>query len=406
MLPVYRSAEHNKLGDGGVKMQKLLKCGKILSVRDGNIITDGVIVVKDDVIVFIGKANEYQTSSPVQEIDLSGMTVLPGMIDCHTHLKLHFGDPPGEIYPEPELYEMLKCVRNMRWDIRCGLTTIRNLSERSYRAVPLKHAINNELIPGPRILSGIRGIRPTHGWGMNAFGFDGVDALRKAIRENVAAGADLIKIYVTGEAWKDTSTACYMTKEEIQACTDEAHMVGLKIAAHCHGGIGLRYCLEAGIDTIEHGAMMTEDDINLFLKHGTTLIATFNPYMHEATLASPRSKEFVAGVKRVQANMNSVFPKALKSGIKFSIGTDARHGNYVFELETLVNFGLSPMEAICAGTYQAALALGIDNNTGSLEVGKWADIIAVNGDPLLNISALRDIRFVMKAGIQQELSEK
>ena len=387
-------------------MKSLLRCKKIITSKHDQVIGKGVIAIENDRIVFVGRETELGNCTKYEEIDLSHLTVLPGMIDCHTHLKLHFGDDPNEVYPEPELYEMLKCVRNMRWDIRSGLTTIRNLSERSMRAVAVRHAVNQGLIPGPRILTGVRGIRPTHGWGQNAYGYDGVEALRKAVRANVAAGADLIKIYVTGEAWKDTSTVCYMTEDEIRVCADEAHAVGLRIAAHCHGGSGLRLCLEAGVDTIEHGAMITEADIEGFLKYGSTLIATFNPYMHESTLSSRRPARFVTGVKRVQENMRKVFPKALKSGMKFSIGTDARHGNYVFELETLLSLGLKPIEAIRAATIQAAEALGIEDKVGSIEPDKLADIIGVPGDPLMNISDLRNVQFVMKEGLPQILSER
>lgn len=385
-------------------MLTLIKCGKVIDGTDNSPLKDVHILVEGEKIIALGKADQVKAPAGAKVVDLSQSTVLPGMIDCHTHLMLHFGDDLNEKYPEPELYDMLKSARNVRWDIRSGLTTIRNPSERSYRSVAVRHAVNQGLIVGPRILTGVRGIRATHGYGMNAFGFDGVEGLRKAIRENIAAGADLIKIYVTGEVWKDTATQHYLSREEIQTCVDEAHRVGLRIAAHAHGGVGLRYCLETRVDTIEHGGMMTEEDLNLFLKHGNTLVATFNPYLHETTLVPGRPPEFVAGVTKVQENMKRIFPKALKSGIKFTVGTDARHGNFVFELETLVQMGLSPMEAICAGTRQAAEALGILEKAGTLEPGKWADIIAVPKDPLENISNLRGVDFVMKGGVHLDLS--
>jgi imidazolonepropionase-like amidohydrolase len=158
------------------------------------------------------------------------------------------------------------------------------------------------------------------------------------------------------------------------------------------------------VDTIEHGSMINEEDISLFLKHGNTLVATFNPYLHETTIAPGRSPEFLAGVTKVQENLKGIFPKALRSGMKFTVGSDSRHGNFVFELETLVAMGLSPMEAICACTRQAAEALGILDHTGTLEPGKKADIIAVSQDPLEDISRLREVDFVMKDGCQQTLS--
>jgi imidazolonepropionase-like amidohydrolase len=150
-------------------------------------------------------------------------------------------------------------------------------------------------------------------------------------------------------------------------------------------------------------SMMTEEDVGLFLKHGTTLVATFNPYFHESTLKG-RPPEIAAKVIEAQENMRKIFPKAFQSGMKFTVGTDSRHGNFVFELEMLVQMGLSPLQAISACTRQAAETLGILQNTGTLEPGKWADIIGLPGNPLEDISRLREVNFVMKAGVRFDLS--
>lgn len=382
----------------------VLKCGRFIDGTGQPPMRDVCIVVDGDRIAEVGPAGEVQIPPEVNVIDLGQATILPGLIDCHTHLMLGFGDDLAEPYPQPELYQMLKCVPHMRTDLRCGITMIRNPSERSFRAAAVRHAINQELIPGPRILAGMRGIRATHGWGQNAYGFDGIDSLRRAIRENVEAGADLIKIYVTGENFSNTALMSYFSREEIHVCVEEAHRVGLRVAAHAHGGQGLRDCIEAGVDTIEHGTRLTEADIGLFLKHGTVLVATFNPYLHGSILVPGRSPEFVTGVTGAQNNVRDVFPKALRSGMKFTVGSDSRHGNFVFELETLVDLGLSPLEAISACTRQAAQALGLLDTTGTIEPGKWADIIAVPEDPTVNISRLRDVSFVMKGGVHYDLS--
>jgi imidazolonepropionase-like amidohydrolase len=302
------------------------------------------------------------------------------------------------------LYQMLKCAPNLRLDIRCGITTIRNPSERSFRAAAVRHAVNQGLIPGPRILAGMRGIRATHGWGQNAFGFDGVDAVRKAIRENVEAGADLIKIYTTGENYRDDANRAFFTRDEIQTCVDEAHRYGIRITAHAHGGPGLRDAVEAGVDSIEHGTRITEADVDLFLKHGTTLVATFNPYFHESTYLPGRPPEYEVGMAAARENMRTLFPVAFRSGMKFSVGSDSAHGNFVLELEMLVELGLSPLEAISACTRQAAETLGIQDRAGTLEVGKWADVIAVPDDATENISRMRNVHFVMKGGVRQDLS--
>jgi imidazolonepropionase-like amidohydrolase len=385
-------------------MSILIKCGRLIDGRGGVPVDNASILVEGERISEVGRTTEIKAPPGATVIDLTPSTVLPGLMDAHTHLMQQFGEDPNEKYPQPELYEMLKSVRNMRWDLRCGITTIRNPGERSWRAVPIRHAIEKGIIPGPRILTGLRGIRPTHGWGQNAFAFDGVDSLRRAIRENVEAGADLIKIYVSGSHFAGNGTKCYMTPEEIRVCTDEAHRVGLPVVVHCHGGAGVRYCVEAGVNTIEHLTMMNEEDIELFLKHGTILVATFNPYFHESTLAG-RPPEVAAKVIQAQENMRKVFPKAFKSGIKFTVGTDSRHGNFVFELEMLVQMGLTAMQAISACTRNAAETLGILEKTGTLEPGKLADIIGIPENPLENISRLRDVNFVMKAGVHYNLSQ-
>ena len=384
-------------------MSILIKCGRLIDGKGGDPLEHALILVEGQKITAVGRPMEVKVPPETKVIDLSQSTVLPGMIDAHTHLMQQFGDDPNEKYPQRELYEMLKSVRNMRWDIRCGITTIRNPGERSWRAIPIRHGIERGIIPGPRILTGIRGIRPTHGWGQNAFGFDGVESLRKAIRENIEAGADLIKIYVSGSHFAGNGTKCYMTPEEIHVCTEEAHRVGLPVVVHCHGGKGVKLCVEAGVKSIEHLTMMTEEDIELFLNHGTTLVATFNPYFHESTLVG-RTPEIAAKVIEAQENMRRIFPVAFKSGIKFTVGTDSRHGNFVFELEMLIQMGLSPIQAISACTRQAAETLGILSYTGTLEPGKWADIIGVPENPLENISRLRKVDFVMKAGVHLDLS--
>ncbi len=385
-------------------MLTVIRCGTLIDGTGRPPVPEARILVEGDRIAAVGDAAGVEAPPGAAVIDLSGSTVLPGLIDSHTHLMLGFGDDLEERYPQPELYQMLKCVPHLRADIRAGITTIRNPSERSFRAAAVRHAVEQGLIPGPRILAGMRGIRATHGWGQNAFGFDGVESLRKAIRDNVEAGADLIKIYATGENFRNTATKAYFARDEIQACVDEAHRVGLRVAAHAHGGPGLRDCVEAGVDTIEHGARITEADIELFLKHGTTLVATFNPYLHDSILVPGRPPEFVEGVTRAQENMRRIFPIAFRSGMKFTVGSDSRYGNFVFELETLVALGLTPLEAISACTRQAAEALGIGDRTGTIEAGKWADIIAAPEDPTRDISRLRSVHFVMKAGVRQDLS--
>jgi imidazolonepropionase-like amidohydrolase len=387
-------------------MPILIECGQLVDGSGRPPLRNARVLVDGDRIAAVGPAAQVPAPEGAEVVDLRDSTVLPGLIDCHTHLMLGLGEDPNAQYPQTELYQMLKCVPHLRTDIRAGITTIRNPSERSFRAAAVRHAVNQGLIPGPRIYAGMRGIRATHGWGQNAYGFDGAEALRRAIRENVEAGADLIKIYTTGENYPNTALRAYFTRDEIQTCVDEAHRAGIRITAHAHGGQGLRDALEAGVDSIEHGTRITEDDVELFLKRGATLVTTFNPYFHPATRgpAPPQYPEYEAGMGDARANVERLFPQALRSGMKFAVGSDSRHGHFIFELEMLVELGLRPLEAISACTRQAAETIGIGDRAGTLEAGKWADLIAVREDPTEDIARLRAVHFVMKGGARQDLS--
>ncbi|MBI3967422.1 MAG: amidohydrolase family protein [Chloroflexi bacterium] len=385
-------------------MATLITGGRLIDGTGRLPLRDAAVLVDGDRIAAVGPADQIGVPAEVERLDLGAATLLPGLIDAHTHLMMGFGEGTEESYPQPELYQMLKCVHHARIDIRCGLTTVRNPCERSFRPAAVRHAIEQGLIPGPRIVTGMRGIRATHGWGQNAYGVDAVDAIRRMIRENIAAGADLVKIYATGENFRNTATRAYFTRAEIEACADEAHRVGVPITAHAHGGPGLRDCVEAGFDAIEHGTCISEDDVELMLQRGTTLVATFNPYLHPTTLVPGRPPEWVAGVTAANDNMRRLFPQALRSGLKFTVGSDSRHGEFVFELETLVELGFSPLEAISAATKQAAEALRLADRLGTVEPGKLADLIAVPADPTENVSCLRDVCFVMKGGERLDLS--
>lgn len=378
---------------------KLVKSKALIDGTGGKPIEKGCVLIDGEKIKAVGLESQMKVPPGTETVDLSAEYVLPGLIDCHTHLGMRFDEPRGVTYPHEDLYRMLTSSKHMREMLRSGVTTIRNVSEKSFRAVVCRNAVESGLIPGPRMKIGTRGIRATHGWGMNAFGVDGVDNLLTFIRENLEQGADLIKIYVTGEVFRNTAMKHYYTDKEVQTIIDEVHKAGKMVAAHAHGGPGLRQALEAGVDTVEHGNMISEQDIEIMVKKGTWLIPTFNAYLHDDVLGTPgRPGEFVQGVEKARVNIDRNFPKALVNAVKFGVGTDARHGNYVFELENMVRLGVSANNAILAATKNGSVVCGMADQVGTLEPGKFADMISVPKNPLDNVSNLRDIHMVMKGG--------
>ncbi len=361
-------------------------------------VPDGALVIDGGRVVAVGPYASLRVPPGAEVLDLRDHWVLPGLFDAHTHLGMAFGEDLSRPIPHPEQYRMLVAARFLWMDLKRGITTIRDMSEPNLRGVPCRFALRERLLPGPRLLIGARGLRATNGWGQNAIPVDGPEAIRKAARENLREGADFIKIYVTGETFGDTATVQHYTRAEIEAAVDEAHRAGKRVAAHAHGGPGLRACLEAGVDTIEHGTRLEPEDIELFLKHGAWLVATLGPYWHDGILSPGRPPAFLSGVRAAQEAMARVFPLAFQAGVKLTVGSDSRHGEFIFELEMLVKLGLSPMEAIVAATRNAADACGILDQVGTLEPGKQADLIAVRENPLADISAVRRVEVVVQAG--------
>ena len=383
-------------------MAKLVRAGRLIDGTSGEPIPQGCLLIEGDRIKYVGPPGGVHTPPGAEVLDLTAFTVLPGLIDAHSHLGPFFGEDLSRLHPHEELYRMGTASRHLRLMLASGVTTMRNPSERSWRGVVCREAVRSGLLAGPRLWVGARGIRPTHGWGQNAFPVDGENSLRRFVRENIEGGADFIKIYASGEVFQNTAETGYMSRLEVRAVVEETHRVGKKVAAHCHGGEILNICLEEGVDFIEHGAMLAGEHLDLFQAHGAWLICTFNPYLHPSALEGERSSAHVEGVRRARANMEKRFPTALRSGIRFTVGTDGRHGNLAFELECLVRFGLSPLEAIQAATRDAAEACEMGDQVGTLEPGKLADLIATEGNPLQDISALHRVRLVMKEGLLYE----
>jgi len=358
-------------------------------------IPDGVLLIEGDRIVAVGSPQEVRIPSEAEILDLSDQTVLPGLIDVHSHISL----PPQLRSPDP--VRAFWVTRNLRRYLNSGVTTIRVVGEFNLLDVYCKHAVEAGVIPGPRLLSSGIPLDSSSGHGLGVT-VDGVEAVRKAVRENLRGGVDLIKIFVTPTLGARASqpTDHHYSQEEIAMAVEEAHRSGKRVAAHAHGGQGLRYCLAAGVDTIEHGLYITPADIDLIVEKGAWLVCTYGTLYHKDGLEKTLFSDEVLKARILQARAETPerFRRAYEAGVKYTVGTDNMIGFLAFELECLVKFGVSPMEAIVAATHRAAEACGVQDDVGTLEAGKLADCISVQGNPLQQIEVLHEVGLVMKGG--------
>lgn len=397
---------------------------KRMAIRAGHLI-DGksekpfdnvLILIEDDKIVAVTPGG---TPPPgVELIDLSKAFVLPGFIDVHTHVLLN-GDITAEDYDKQLLkdsipYRAILGARNARIALENGFTAIRDLETEGamYADVDVKKAIRNGEVPGPRMQVATRAMTPTGMYPLLGYSWelkmptgvqyvDGVDGARKAVREQVMYGADWIKYYSDrGYHFESDGVLHSMvnfTDEEAKAIVEEAHRLNRKVAAHAIGSDGIAAALRAGVDTIEHGDGLTEPLIDEMVKKGTVWVPTV---MVGVYVAPGRGGNWPKMVDLEKI----AFQKALKRNVKIALGTDAggsdwRELNEAREFQYYVDYGMTPMEAIRTGTIRAAEVLGWSDNAGTIEPGKWADMVAVSGDPLKDIKELQHVKFVMKAGV-------
>jgi imidazolonepropionase-like amidohydrolase len=340
-------------------------------------------------------------------LDWSDRFVMPGLVDAHSHISIvpGDGDQIGQLRQEV-VPQALRAVANLRRDLASGTTTLRVMTEEHFLDVQVRDAIEAGVIPGPRLLCGTRGITASNGHGRAHSAFDGVDEIRRGVRENFRRGADHVKIFATGGVSSPGTTlnASVYSREEIRAAVEEALRAGKYAAAHAHGGPGLRMCVEEGVSTIEHAGLATDDDVALMKERGAWLICTFSIFMHARGIeqGDGRNTAIMEKLRAARRVIAESFPRHLASGVRFASGTDGVHGCMPFELQTLVRFGVSPSDALLAGTRWAAEACRVDDQVGTLAPGRRADLIAVDGDPLREIEALQRVRLVMKDGVIHE----
>ena len=389
--------------------------GHALDVKTGKLLSDQTLVIEDGRIVSVGPTAEAKVPADAARIELPNATILPGLIDAHTHLTMEpkFGyDRLAISVPR----EALIGAKNARLTLMAGFTTVRNVGASGFSDVALRDAINAGDVPGPRLLVSGPALSITGGhcdnnmlpseYHATSDGVaDGIAAVQHKVRENIKYGADLIKVCATGGVLSlgDNPQHSQYTLEEMKAIVADAHRLGRKVAAHAHGAEGIRWAAEAGVDSIEHGSYIDDAAIAAMKEHGTYLVPTvyLGDWMFEHAEETHMPPPLLAKAHDVIPAARKNIAHAFSSGVKVAFGTDAAvypHGLNAHEFAVMVRLGLTPLQAIQAATINAADLLGWSGKVGSLEQGTWADIVAVDGDPIKDVTTLERVKFVMKGG--------
>jgi imidazolonepropionase-like amidohydrolase len=387
----------------------------VLDVRSGKMLNDQMLVIEDGKIVSSGALADAEVPSDALHIELPNATVLPGLIDAHTHLTM---DPKFgyETLALSTSRQALIGAKNARLTLLAGFTTVRNVGAQDFSDVALRDAINAGDVPGPRLLVSGPALSITGGHcdnNMLPFEYhatsdgvaDGISAVQHKVRENIKYGADLIKVCATGGVLSlgDNPQHSQYTLEEMKAIVADAHRLGRKVAAHAHGAEGIRWAAEAGVDSVEHGSYIDDAGIAAMKEHGTYLVPTLylGDWMIDNAGLTRLPPPLLAKAKEVIPAARKNIARAFAAGVKVALGTDAAvypHGLNGREFAVMVKLGLTPLQSIQAGTVNAADLLGWSGRVGTLEPGAWADIVAVDGDPLKDITTLERVKFVMKGG--------
>lgn len=392
-----------------------IRAGRLIDGTGGPPLTDTVVLIEGDRIVGIG--SHLQVPPGARVIDLSAYTVLPGLIDAHTHICFAPQDGKDPVLQKSVPFRALEGAAAARASLEAGFTTLRDLDSEGadFADVAVRDAIRNGLVPGPRLLVSTMALSITAGH-MNLVGLapaiderlpqvaaitDTLDDMVREVRRQVKYGADWIKLYATGSMRhvdpKTLEPLAQVSEAQVRAVVEEARRWRRDVAAHAYGGDGARAAILGGVRSIEHGALLDRAAIRLMAERGTY----FCPTLSNFTPATALSGYPGAIVQRVMVRHKEAFQEALRAGVKIAFGTDAgrvKHGTNAGEFELMVGLGMEPMRAIQAATSVAAELLRMEDEIGSVRPGLQADLIAVGGNPLEDVKLLQDVRFVMKAG--------
>ena len=396
----------------------VLKAAHLFDGRADRAVSPGVVVVKGDRIVAVGAGATVPPGA--ETIDLGDATLMPGLIDAHTHVTFEMTAD----WKQDELNQLKKPIPQLaleasvfaRRTLEAGVTTVRDVGSEELLDVGLRNAIAAGVVPGPRMLVSVNAIGATGGhcdltgYRPGALGkdagdgvADGPDAVRAMVRKQVKLGADVIKICASGGVLSegDSVDAPQLTVAEMEAIVDEAHALGKKVAAHCHGATAAKRAVKAGVDSIEHGTFLDDEALDLLKAHGTTLVPTLYTVVSTKRLAaSGAPAAIVEKARRADAAIERTFRRAVEKGVRIGFGTDAAvfpHGENARELGYMVRWGMRPVDALRAATGANAQLLGVADR-GVLEAGRLADVIAVPGDPTRDVAAAERVFFVMKDG--------
>jgi imidazolonepropionase-like amidohydrolase len=396
-----------------------IKAGKLIDVLNGTVLSNQIILIDSNKIVDVGASVIIPPDAKI--IDLSKSTVLPGLIDCHTHITTEpSGNYYADIFRKTPVDYAVKAYIYAKRTLMAGFTSCRDVGASAFIDVALKNAIDEGAVEGPHLQvatlyigstgshGDLNGFSPYLDWQwpneMNGVA-DGVDGVRKQVRYNIKYGADVIKFGASAGVLSEEESvgAPQYTQEEMNAIVEESKMWGRKACAHAHGTIAIKMAVKAGVASIEHGSFLDDEGIQLMKQHGTYLVSDIynDDYIvaEYAKLGYPQ--KIIDKEKLVGRTQRENFAKAVKAGVKIAYGTDAGvypHGWNGKQFFYMVKYGLTPMQAIQSATINAADLLGWKEKTGSLSKEKWADIIAVEGDPLADVTILESVKFVMKGG--------
>ncbi len=390
--------------------RKAVRAKALLDVVSGTLVPRPVVSIEGDRISAVG--TDLAIPAGVEVIDLGDATLLPGLIDCHTHITTTYR---FLIYGGP-MHDAVTAHVHARETLEAGFTTVRDLWSKDFIDVALRDAINRGEVVGPRMLVATLAIGSTGGHNEDEEGLsptlkfedfagiaDGVDGVRKLTRFEIKYGADVIKIMATegGSEGDNLVNETQFTLEEMKAIVEEAHRYGKKVAAHAHGSDGIKVATRAGVDSIEHGTFLDDEGARLMQEHGTWLVPT-------GAVEEPDEKELAEHPERRERSQlfsrasKEAFRRALAANLKIAMGSDSSvlpHGENAREIVWMARNGMTPLAAIRAATVRASELLGWEDRVGTVAPGKFADLVAVSGNPLEDVTSLRRVRFVMKGGV-------